>query len=212
MCITWVTERGIRRRRRRQGIGGGNRRQDVADSGGNTVPGACPDPAQVLLGLGEGVLDRVEIGRVRRQEDEVSPGRLDERSGFGALVHAEVVQDHDLAWSQRRDQDPFHERFTDQAVDCPTHEQTLAKSRRGQRRQPGDRLAATARDNSVRPLATWGTCPHRRKRGWRTGFIENDEISRINVRHGGAPWRCAMAVRHAARAASSRSLALRLFF
>ena len=49
------------------------------------------------------------------------PAASMKRSGFGALVHAEVVQDHDLTWPERRDEHPLHEGLKDEAIDGPPH-------------------------------------------------------------------------------------------
>ena len=60
------------------GIGRGDGGQGLADGGDDALPGARPEPAQRLLGLGEGLLDRVVIGRIAGQEDEVATGLFDQ--------------------------------------------------------------------------------------------------------------------------------------
>ena len=54
--------------------------------------------AQQVLELGEDLLDRVEIGAVGRQEDQLArrPLRMAARTAL-ALVAAEIVHDHDVA-------------------------------------------------------------------------------------------------------------------
>src|SRR5215212_3532993 len=106
-------------------MGGGNGSQGSANRGGDALPGACPHPTQVLLGLGKRLLDRVEVGRIGRQEDQLASCRLNKRSGFGALMHAEVVEDHDLTWPERWGEHPFYERLKDEAIDSSPHQQTL---------------------------------------------------------------------------------------
>ena len=53
-------------------------------------------------GLGEGHLDRIEIGAVGRQEQQ--PSALGADCGFGgrAFMGWQIVQDDDVAWAQGR--------------------------------------------------------------------------------------------------------------
>ena len=65
---------------------------------------AVPIGPEQFLELGERQLDRVEVRAVRRQEPQFAPGGFDRRAGVPALVRGPVVQDHDVARSQRRGQ------------------------------------------------------------------------------------------------------------
>jgi hypothetical protein len=58
--------------------------------------------AQVVLELGEERLDRVEVGRVLRQEQEFGASGPDGLPNNYALVAAEIVHDDDVAGLQRR--------------------------------------------------------------------------------------------------------------
>jgi len=49
------------------------------------------------------LLDRVEVGRVGRQEEELDAGRPQELSHAASFVAAEVVDDDDAARLQLRD-------------------------------------------------------------------------------------------------------------
>jgi len=55
------------------------------------------------LELGEHLLDRVEIGAVRRQEQEMCPDLADRLADGFALVAAQIVEDDDIAGRQRRE-------------------------------------------------------------------------------------------------------------
>ena len=145
----------------------------------------------------------LKSGRIGRQEDEVAACGLNEGPGAGALVHREIVQDHDLPGPQTRHQHPLHEGFEDEPIDCAPHQQALADA-------AGVSVAshdmASRRPRGIRPTARW---PGRRSRSQpgqrrrRARLIEKDEPARIDP---------VMAARHAARAPSSRSCAIRLFF
>jgi hypothetical protein len=58
-----------------------------------------------VLDLGEDLLDRVQVRRVFRQEEELGPGRANELAhGFG-FVAAEIVHDDDVAGTKRGNED-----------------------------------------------------------------------------------------------------------
>ena len=56
----------------------------------DVVDGALLCGAHPVLDLGEGLLDRIEIGRIRRQIPEPGAGGLDDAAERGRLVAAEV--------------------------------------------------------------------------------------------------------------------------
>lgn len=51
------------------------------------------------------LLDRVEVGRVGRQEENLGTGAVDEGKGSLAFMGTEVVHHDDVAWTQRGSQD-----------------------------------------------------------------------------------------------------------
>ena len=55
--------------------------------------------AHPVFDLGEGLFDRVEVGRVGRQEPEMSVGTADGLADGPALVAAEIVEDDEIAGS-----------------------------------------------------------------------------------------------------------------
>src|ERR1700722_12845276 len=72
--------------------------------------------------LGEDLLDRVEVGGVFRQEDEAGSDIPDRLAPRLSLVGAEIVEDHDLARLQRRDQERFDIGVEALAVDGPVEQ------------------------------------------------------------------------------------------
>src|SRR3954468_16938998 len=70
---------------------------DVADGAPERIvgPGACS--SQMGLELGEGHLDRIEVGRVGREKQEPGAPPLQRSSGLGGLVHLQIVEDDDVA-------------------------------------------------------------------------------------------------------------------
>ena len=63
--------------------------------------------SQQSLELGEHLLDRVEVGRVFRQEHEARPDGSDGLSHRLSLVGAEIVEDHDVARLEGRREELF---------------------------------------------------------------------------------------------------------
>ncbi len=80
---------------------------EVVEQGADAAPGGFDGPlvglAEQSLELGEDLLDRVEVGRVGRQEEELDAGRPQELSHAASFVAAEVVDDDDAARLQLRD-------------------------------------------------------------------------------------------------------------
>ncbi len=76
-----------------------------------------------MLKFGEDLLDRIEVGAVRRQEEPVSSLRADEITGLVAFVTSEIIEHYDLAFDQGKCQfllDIEREEFAvDGTVDNP---------------------------------------------------------------------------------------------
>jgi hypothetical protein len=89
--------------------------------------------------------------------------------------------------AQGGDEDPFPEGLDDPPIDGTADQQAFPQTLRREGRQPGDSLAPSARNPSMRPLATGGSCPQRRQRRGSTGFIKKDELRRIDIGHRRAP-------------------------
>ena len=153
--------------------------------------------------LGEGQLDRVEVRRVGRQEEEASTGRLDGRAGGLALVRAQVVQDDDLTGAQAGGEEALGVGREDGAIDRPRDRQggTDACGREGGQ-QRHVRTVVT-RDPPHRPRAP-------RARARRRVIAVWVLVSSTKIRSAGLS--AAASSRHAVRAASSRSAAMSDFF
>src|SRR4030095_10288158 len=83
-------------------LGGGEAAEEAADGGTDIRDGAGGGLAQKMLELGEDLLDRVEVRRVLRQEEQLGAGGADQAAHAGALVAAEIVPDVDFVLLQRR--------------------------------------------------------------------------------------------------------------
>src|SRR3974390_820805 len=74
----------------------------------NVIDGALLGGAHPVLDLGEGLLDRIEVGRVWRQIPEPCAGRFDQASQGSRLVAAEIVHDDDVARLKRGEENMPH--------------------------------------------------------------------------------------------------------
>jgi hypothetical protein len=73
--------------------------------------------------LGEELLDRIEVGAVGRQEEEVGAGGADGAASGLSLVAAEIVEDDDVALGEGGSEDLLdiegEELAVDRAIDDP---------------------------------------------------------------------------------------------
>jgi hypothetical protein len=76
-----------------------------------------------MLELGENLFDGVQVGRIFRQEDQLCAGCTDEPADGFTLVATEIIHDHDVTGTQRRDENLFDIGLkpfaVDRAVDKP---------------------------------------------------------------------------------------------
>src|SRR3546814_20801847 len=70
---------------------------EVADVAPGLLDGSLLCCSHPVLDLGEGLLDGVEVGRVRRQEPEPGAGGADHMQDGDRLVGAAIVHDADVA-------------------------------------------------------------------------------------------------------------------
>ena len=69
------------------------------------IDGSFLGIAHPVLDLCESLFDRVEVGRVRRQEPQLCAGAADYLTDWPALVAAEAVDDDDVAGLEGGDEE-----------------------------------------------------------------------------------------------------------
>ena len=74
-------------------------------------------PSQEVFELGEELLDRIEIGTVGWQEEQVGADLADGAPCCFAFVAVEIVENHDIAFDERRSEDLLHVEGEEFAVD-----------------------------------------------------------------------------------------------
>ena len=95
--------------------------------------------------LGEELLDGIEVGAVRRQEEELGAGGTNGAAHGCRLMAAEVVDDDDVAGSEGRYEALFDIGKEDLAVDRPVDDAWRIDPIAAQRRQEGQRSPAALR-------------------------------------------------------------------
>ena len=159
-------------------IGGGDGIDGGSGGGEQSLGCAFRGGPKVLLDLGEGQLNRVEVRGVGRQEQETRPRSRHGLPGSFTLVRTEIVQDHDLPWAQAGRQNAFGIGGEGCPVDGPWHRHGRTDARGGQGGQKRDVGTVVARYATNRSCAAWGACPAPRQGGVGAGLVDEDQIRR----------------------------------
>ena len=136
---------------------GVTRVDEATDGGPECLDGARGLPSQERLELGEGVLDRIEVGAVRRQVAQLGACRLDQIAHARPLVTGQVVHDDDVAWVKLRDQDPIDPGLEDVAVDRAVDDERGDDAAVAQAGDEGGGLPMAMRHAHPQPLAARAT-------------------------------------------------------
>ncbi len=83
------------------------------------IDGPFRSVAEQLLQFGKRQLNRIQIGRVRRQVSKFGADCFDRFADAGYLVTGEIVHHHDVAWLQCRSQMLLDPTTEQRAVDGP---------------------------------------------------------------------------------------------
>lgn len=154
----------------------------VGDGVAHEIAGSCLGSSEMVFDLGEELFDRIEVGRVFRQEDELGTGLPDGLAdGFG-FMGAEIVHDDDIAGDQGR-----HEHLLDidleaLAVDRPVEEPRRLDPIAPERRQEGHRVPMAERSGLWQSLTSGRPAAERRHVGFGPGLVNKDEAGGINLR------------------------------
>ncbi len=151
------------------------------------VEAARSRSAQKRFQLGKGQLDRIEVGAVRRQEAEARAHAFNRRLHLRLLMHREVVQDDDVAGTERRDQHLLDVREKRGIVDRAIEDRRRRQSIDPQRGDDGVRLpmAVGRVIAQPQPPRTPAIATQQIRRD--TGFVNEDIGARIMQRQSVLP-------------------------
>ena len=142
-----------------------------------------------MFELCEDLFDRVEIGAIGRQEDQMGAGGSDRGAHRLTLVASEVVHHNDIAFGQCRDQyllDIDQEAFgVDRAIKHPRRCDPIV----AQRSQERHGLPVAERDFGPQPLAFGRPSTQRRHVGLGPRLVDEHQSGGINLVLVGLPSR-----------------------
>ena len=171
----------------RRGIVWGNRLDGKANRFLERLLGARPQSAQDGLDLGERLLDGREVGRVRRQEEQLAAARFNGLANAVGFVGAQIVHDDHLSWPQRRREllgDVPGKRVR---IHRPLDQPRLVQPIGGERGHQRGVLAVVARDRSTGPPVMRRPAIQAGQGDVRAAFVDKDELLRVELGRGRTP-------------------------
>jgi len=160
---------------------GGVGSEELADGGDDGFDGSGSGFAEQVLKLGEDLFDRVQVGRVLGQKEEFGSGATDGAANGFALVAAEIVHDHQIAWPERRDQHLLDISGEGLGVDRTVEHPGRLDAVMAERRDEGHGFPVAMGNLGDQPLPARRPSPQRLHIGFRPGLIDEDETLGINL-------------------------------
>ncbi len=158
-----------------------------ADAVPDVSDGSFIGLSQQGLELGEHHLDRVQVGAVGRQEQEVCAGSADGAANIDALVATKVVEDHDIAGPERWCEELLNPGEEDRAVDRAIDNAGCLDAVRAQGCEEGQRLAVSVWYSRDEALAPRGTAVGAGHVGLGPGLIDEHQARRVDAALIAAP-------------------------
>ena len=149
--------------------------------------GAPLGAAHPMLDLGEGLLDGIEVGRVRRQEPEPGTGGSDDLADGSRFVTAEVVHDDDIARLQGGHELLFDISTEVVAVDWSVEDARCSEPVAAQSAEEGQSAPMTVRSKATQALAFGSPAAQRCHIGLDPCLVDEDELLRIETILPGPP-------------------------
>jgi hypothetical protein len=164
-------------------VGAFGRRDRIEDRSDRIVDGlggSLCGFSEPVFELGEELLDRVQIGRVFWQVEELGAGGTNGATHGVGLVRAEIVHDDDVAVPQGRYQDLLDVEKESFAVDWTLEEPGSCDAIVAQSGHEGHSLPAAVRHFGFDALAARRPAPQRRHIGFSPGLIDEHQPSGID--------------------------------
>lgn len=149
--------------------------EEGSDATPSRLDGSLGSLAQERFELCEDLLDRIEIGTIWRQEEQLgSDGSKGTTHGFG-FVTAEIVDDNNIAGSERR-----QKKLLDIGAEALAVDRSIDDARRvdpvvAQRRQKGQRSPMSVRNLAQEPVTTRCPAAQARHVGLGPGLVDKDQ-------------------------------------
>jgi hypothetical protein len=140
-----------------------------------------------MLDFGEGLFDRIEIGRVGRQEPEPCAGRLNGLPNGGGFVAAQIVHDDDVARPQHRNKLLMHIGAEARAIDRAVEDTRRGQSVAAQCAEESHGAPMAMRGKAAQPLPFRAPAAQRGHVGLYPGLVDEDQTRRIEPTLPGFP-------------------------
>ena len=118
--------------------------------------------------------DRIEVRTVGWEKPETGADPFDRGLHLGLLVHRQVIEDHDVAGPQRRDEDLLDVGQKRRIVDWAVEDGRRAEPIDPQRSDHGVRLPMAIRGVITQPTSAWAATVATDEVGGDAGFIDED--------------------------------------
>ena len=152
------------------------------DEGADLLETPWPGRPKERFQLREGLLNRVEVGAVGREESHHGAHRLDGREHGRLFVHRQVIEHDDVPGSQRGDEDLFDIREKRRIVDWPVEHGGRAEPLKPQCGDHRVRLPMAARSVIVEPHAAMAPAIPSQQIGRHAAFVEEHVLPYIAER------------------------------
>jgi len=143
------------------------------------LDGSLGSLAQERFELCEDLLDRIEIGTVGRQEEELRSDRSKRTSDSFCFVTAEIVDDDDVAGFERGQKKLLDISAEAVAVDRSIDHAWRVDAVAAQRRKEGQSPPVSVRDLAQEPVTARRPAAQAGHVGFGPGLVDEDQPSRI---------------------------------
>ena len=134
-----------------------------------------------MFELCEDLFDGVEVGAVWRQEQKSCAGGADGASDVGAFVRAEIVEDDDVAFSERRREHLLDVGGEALAIDGSVEDERRVDPVAAQRRDERHGFPMPMRSLGHQSAALWTPAAQRRHVRLDPGLVDEHEARRIDA-------------------------------
>ncbi len=151
------------------------------DRGIESISGPGAELAKQRFELAPAELDRVQVGRVRRQVQEGGARCLDELPNAIGAVRADVVEDDDVPGMQLPREEVLDEGREDVLVGCALDRHHRAHAAEAEGADHRGHRPGVPRNRAMRALASWRSRVLACHRDVAAGFVDEHEPSRVQV-------------------------------
>ena len=137
---------------------------------------AGSDPSQKGFEFGEGLLNRREVWRIRRQKHEPTAFGFDGLFHSASQVNTQIIQDHELSRTQAGSEHLLNVDFKGGGIGSSIQDECFSHALHRQGRKPRHVCSVITGNLAHGPLSSGGVGVQGSHSNMRTGFIHKDQI------------------------------------